>query len=127
MLYEGKAKIIYATEHPGLLVMKYKDEATALDGAKKGTIANKGPVSYTHLDVYKRQRLLGTMGQYQFHDHFCTVTKDHARFFPRKIQLVYLGGEHDGTYPRRIGRIHSAGIPTVGAPTCFRCCCHYGQ
>jgi phosphoribosylaminoimidazole-succinocarboxamide synthase len=45
MLYEGKAKIIYATEDPGLLVMKYKDEATALDGAKKGTIANKGLVN----------------------------------------------------------------------------------
>ncbi len=45
VIYEGKAKIIYATEEPSLLVMKYKDEATALDGAKKGTIANKGLVN----------------------------------------------------------------------------------
>jgi len=45
MLYEGKAKRIYATEDPNLLVMNYKDEATAFDGAKKGIIASKGIVN----------------------------------------------------------------------------------
>lgn len=45
MLYEGKAKRIFATEDPDLLIMNYKDEATAFDGAKKGIIANKGIVN----------------------------------------------------------------------------------
>lgn len=45
MLYEGKAKRIYATEDPNLLVMTYKDEATAFDGAKKGVIDQKGIIN----------------------------------------------------------------------------------
>ncbi|MBI5023924.1 MAG: phosphoribosylaminoimidazolesuccinocarboxamide synthase [Candidatus Omnitrophica bacterium] len=41
-LYEGKAKIIYATEDPDLIVQHFKDDATAFNAAKKGTIAEKG-------------------------------------------------------------------------------------
>lgn len=37
-LYEGKAKKVYATEDPELVIVSYKDDATALDGLKKGTI-----------------------------------------------------------------------------------------
>ena len=41
-LYEGKAKIMYATENPDELLVYYKDDATAGNGAKKGTISDKG-------------------------------------------------------------------------------------
>ena len=41
-LYEGKAKIIYATDHSDEYLVYYKDDATAGNGAKKGTIADKG-------------------------------------------------------------------------------------
>ena len=41
-LYEGKAKIIYATENPELIIQYFKDDATAFNAAKKGTIAEKG-------------------------------------------------------------------------------------
>lgn len=44
-LYEGKAKKIYATEDPHYVIIDYKDEATAFDGAKKGIIKNKGIVN----------------------------------------------------------------------------------
>lgn len=44
-LYEGKAKKIYATDSPSLAWISYKDDATAFDGTKKGTIANKGIVN----------------------------------------------------------------------------------
>ena len=100
-LYEGKAKKVYTTNDPEVLIVDYKDDATAGNGAKKGTIHDKGiinnkmsnfmmkkineaygvpthlieeisdretvvkkcsivpleviAVSYTHLDVYKRQ------------------------------------------------------------------------
>ena len=40
-LYEGKAKKVYATEDPNLVIVSYKDDATAFDGAKKGTIDRK--------------------------------------------------------------------------------------
>ncbi len=45
MLYEGKAKQIYATENEKVVLMKYKDDATAFDGLKKGVINNKGIVN----------------------------------------------------------------------------------
>lgn len=44
-LYEGKAKKVFATDSPELVIVSYKDDATALDGLKKGTIAGKGVVN----------------------------------------------------------------------------------
>jgi len=44
-LYEGKAKKVYATDDPQVLIVSYKDDATALDGLKKGTIAGKGAIN----------------------------------------------------------------------------------
>ncbi|MBI5871051.1 MAG: phosphoribosylaminoimidazolesuccinocarboxamide synthase [Actinobacteria bacterium] len=41
-LYEGKAKIIYSTEDPELISQKFKNDATAFDGKKKGQIEHKG-------------------------------------------------------------------------------------
>ncbi len=41
-LYEGKAKIMYKTSDPDLLIQYFKDDATAGDGAKKGQIIDKG-------------------------------------------------------------------------------------
>jgi phosphoribosylaminoimidazole-succinocarboxamide synthase len=41
-IYEGKAKILYATDDPGLLIQHFKDSATAFDGQKHGIIVNKG-------------------------------------------------------------------------------------
>jgi phosphoribosylaminoimidazole-succinocarboxamide synthase len=45
LLYEGKAKKVYAAEDPALCVVEYKDDATALDGAKKGSIPGKGAIN----------------------------------------------------------------------------------
>jgi phosphoribosylaminoimidazole-succinocarboxamide synthase len=42
VLYEGKAKITYATDDPNVVRLYYKDSATAFDGKKKGTIKDKG-------------------------------------------------------------------------------------
>ncbi len=44
-LYEGKAKKVYATADEGLVIVSYKDDATALDGLKKGSIAGKGVIN----------------------------------------------------------------------------------
>lgn len=45
MLYEGKAKRVYATPDPDLYHIEYKDDATAFNGEKKGTIVGKGVVN----------------------------------------------------------------------------------
>ncbi|HIT02193.1 MAG TPA: phosphoribosylaminoimidazolesuccinocarboxamide synthase [Candidatus Enterenecus merdae] len=44
-LYEGKAKKVYATDDPNVVIVSYKDDATAFDGTKKGTIAGKGAIN----------------------------------------------------------------------------------
>ena len=44
-LYEGKAKKVYATEDPEKLIVSYKDDATAFNGLKKGTISGKGAIN----------------------------------------------------------------------------------
>ena len=45
LMYEGKAKKVYATEDPDYCIVEYKDDATAFNGQKKGTIAGKGVVN----------------------------------------------------------------------------------
>ena len=44
-LYEGKAKKVYATNDPDLVIVDYKDDATAFNGEKKGTITGKGVIN----------------------------------------------------------------------------------
>ncbi len=45
MLYEGKAKQVFATENPDIVMVHYKDDATAFNGLKKGTITGKGVIN----------------------------------------------------------------------------------
>ncbi len=45
LLYEGKAKKVYTTQDPELLIVSYKDDATAFNGLKKGTIQGKGVIN----------------------------------------------------------------------------------
>ena len=44
-LYEGKAKKVFATNDPDLVIVDYKDDATAFNGEKKGTIVGKGAIN----------------------------------------------------------------------------------
>jgi phosphoribosylaminoimidazole-succinocarboxamide synthase len=45
LLYEGKAKKVWTTDDPGAVIMEFKDDATAFNGEKRGTIADKGVVN----------------------------------------------------------------------------------
>ena len=45
MMYEGKAKKVYATDDDRYVIVSYKDDATAFNGQKKGTIVGKGVVN----------------------------------------------------------------------------------
>ena len=44
-IYEGKAKVLFTTEDPDLLIQVFKDEATAFNAEKRGTIPGKGPIN----------------------------------------------------------------------------------
>lgn len=45
LLYEGKAKKVYATDDPNLCIFEYKDDATAFNGIKKGSFEGKGEIN----------------------------------------------------------------------------------
>lgn len=45
LIYEGKAKKVYETENPAFLIVSYKDDATAFNGLKKGSISGKGIIN----------------------------------------------------------------------------------
>lgn len=50
-IYEGKAKKVFKTDDPKLYIVDYKDDATAFNGEKKGTIADKGVVNNVMSDI----------------------------------------------------------------------------
>ena len=49
LLYEGKAKQVYRTADPDLLIQHFKDDATAFNAQKRGTIATKGDPQQPHV------------------------------------------------------------------------------
>ena len=58
-LYEGKAKILYSTDNPDLLIQYFKDDATAFNAEKKGTIKDKGIINnkgvFEDIQISRRQ------------------------------------------------------------------------
>lgn len=54
LIYEGKAKRVYATDEPGRVIHEFKDDATAFNGEKKGAIAGKGRANAQISDVVFR-------------------------------------------------------------------------
>ena len=53
-LYEGKAKKVFATNDPDLVIVDYKDDATAFNGEKKGTIVGKGAINNKMTNYMRR-------------------------------------------------------------------------
>lgn len=54
-IYEGKAKKVYATDDPDILIVDYKDDATAFNGQKKGTITGKGAINNRMTNVIMKR------------------------------------------------------------------------
>jgi phosphoribosylaminoimidazole-succinocarboxamide synthase len=54
-LYEGKAKKVYATDEPELLIVDYKDDATAFNGEKRGTILGKGAINNRMTNYFMKE------------------------------------------------------------------------
>ena len=60
MIYEGKAKKVYTTEEPSLVIVEYKDDATAFNGEKRGTISGKGEMNNRMTAIFFE--MLGAQG-----------------------------------------------------------------
>ena len=83
-LYEGKAKKVYATEDPDLLIVEYKDDATAFNGKKKGTIAGKGVINNR-----MSNRLMGRLEKTGIPTHFVRELSDRETLVKR-VKIVPL-------------------------------------
>ena len=83
-LYEGKAKKVYATDDPALVIVSYKDDATALDGLKKGTIVGKGVVKNRMSDF-----LFGLLEKNGVPTHFVRELNDREALV-KKVSIVPL-------------------------------------
>ncbi|MDZ7373304.1 MAG: phosphoribosylaminoimidazolesuccinocarboxamide synthase [candidate division KSB1 bacterium] len=80
--YEGKAKKLYLTDNPDLLIQEFKDSATAFDGAKKGTIRGKGSVNNqvsAHLFRY--------LESYHIPTHFVRTLSD-REMLVKKVEII---------------------------------------
>jgi len=86
VLYEGKAKITYATEDPNVVRLFYKDSATAFDGKKKGTIKNKGPINNAITEVFfKLLEKAGVTTHYIDRPSDCEMRVKMLRMIPLEV------------------------------------------
>ena len=83
-LYEGKAKKVFMTDDPELLIVSYKDDATAFNGLKKGTIVGKGVINNRMSNVL--MRMLETRG---VPTHFVEELNDRETVV-KKVSIVPL-------------------------------------
>ena len=83
-LYEGKAKKVYATDDPELVIVSYKDDATALDGLKKGTIVGKGVINNRMTN-----RLMARMEKAGIPTHFVRELSERETLV-RRVSIVPL-------------------------------------
>ena len=83
-LYEGKAKKVYATKDPNLVIVSYKDDATAFDGAKKGEIRGKGAVNNRMSNF-----LMGKLAAQGIPTHFVEELSDRETVV-KKVEIVPL-------------------------------------
>ena len=84
LLYEGKAKKVYTTENPDVLIVDYKDDATALDGLKKGSVSGKGVINNKMSDY-----LFELLEKEGVPTHFVSELNDREALV-RKVSIVPL-------------------------------------
>lgn len=84
LLYEGKAKKVYTTENPEELIVSYKDDATAFNGLKKGTIVGKGAIN-NRMSNY----LMGKLAQQGVPTHFVKELND-TETLVKRVTIVPL-------------------------------------
>ena len=82
MLYEGKAKKVFATADPNEVVIYYKDDATALNGAKKGTIVDKGIMNNTITSFF-----FDLLGKNGVEHHFIKKLSDREQLC-KKVKII---------------------------------------
>lgn len=82
LIYEGKAKKVYETNDPNLLIQEFKDDATAFDATKRGTIANKG-ICNNKISAH----LFGLLNSQGIHTHFVKLLSE-REMLVKRLEIV---------------------------------------
>jgi phosphoribosylaminoimidazole-succinocarboxamide synthase len=118
LLYEGKAKKVYTTEDPDLLIVDYKDDATAFNGLKKGTIAGKGVVNNR-----MSNHLFKVLADKGVHTHFVEEISDRETLV-KKVEIVPLEviirNVAAGSFSKRLGIEEGTALKETVLEFCFK-------
>ena len=110
-LYEGKAKKVFATDDPDVVIVDYKDDATAFNGLKKGTIAGKGVINNRMSNMMFR-----LMEQHGIPTHFVEELSDRETAV-KKVQIVPLEviirNTAAGSFSKRYGVPEGTKLPVT--------------
>jgi phosphoribosylaminoimidazole-succinocarboxamide synthase len=117
-MYEGKAKKVFATEDNNFCIVSYKDDATAFNGQKKGTIAGKGVVN-NKMSNYLMQQL----EQVGVPTHFVEELNDRETVV-KKVSIVPLEviirNVAAGSFSKRLGVAEGSPLKTTILEFCYK-------
>jgi len=101
MLYEGKAKQVFATDHPDRVIVRYKDDATAFNAVKRGTVVGKGVVNNAVSSMLYRE-----LGNFGIPHHFLEQLGEREQLVQR-VRIVpvevIVRNRTAGTFSKRYG------------------------
>lgn len=117
-LYEGKAKKVYATNDPDLCIVSYKDDATAFNGLKKGSIEGKGAIN-NRMTNYLMQKLeaegIPTHFVEQIDDRDTVVKK--VNIVPIEVIVRNIAA---GSLSKRLGLSEGTKLKTTVLEYCYK-------
>lgn len=117
-LYEGKAKKVFATNDPGLCIVSYKDDATAFNGLKKGTIEGKGAINNrvtNHLMRLLEQKGIPTHLVKELNDRETLVKK--VRIIPLEVIVRNIAA---GSLAKRLGLAEGVKLSRTVLEFCYK-------
>jgi len=110
-MYEGKAKQVFATENPDELLVYFKDDATAFNGEKRGTIGNKGVLN-NKISVF----FFNLLGEKGIPHHFIKMLSD-REMLVKKLDIlpveVVVRNIAAGSLAKRIGWEEGRKLPST--------------
>jgi phosphoribosylaminoimidazole-succinocarboxamide synthase len=117
-LYEGKAKKVYATNEPDYVIVSYKDDATAFNGKKKGTIIGKGIVNNkvsNHLFQLLEKSGVPTHYEHEINDRETVVKR--VEIVPIEVIVRNIAA---GSLSKRLGISEGQRLKTTILEYCYK-------
>lgn len=119
-LYEGKAKKVFATSNPDYCIVSYKDDATALNGKKKGTIVGKGVIN-NRMSNYLMEKMEKEAG---IPTHYVQEISERETIV-KKVSIVPLEviirNTAAGSFSKRFGVVEGTVLKQPTLEYCYKC------